>query len=239
MQACIYAIITTLLSIALCAQPELSGRVIDNASILSLSERQELQDLLKKHEQTTTNQIVIVTLPSLGDKSIEETALELGRMWGIGTKKNNNGIMFIIAPNDRQIRIEVGYGLEAILTDAQSKIIIERSILPYFRRGEYYQGIAEGTKAIISKLQADELPQPEQEQEQAEDENYIALFIFILFVFIIISFLGRGRRRGPPPPFYSGRDGDFPSSGSGGFSGGGGSFGGGGASGKWSKSDVI
>lgn len=207
-------------------QLELSGRVVDNASLLSSKSKSELEQMLENYENKTGNQIVIITVKSLDNKNIEDFGYQLGRQWGIGTKEKNNGVLFIIAPTEREVRIEVGYGLEGILTDAQSKIIIERVILPNFRRGQMDEGIIEGTRAIISTLGEE----PIAPESQGEKINW--LYLIILAVFILLIILPGIRRRGPRPPFGT-YGGGSSRDGGGGFGGGGGSFGGGGASGKW------
>lgn len=208
----------------------LSGRVVDNANLLSASEFQELEKFLAEYEARTSNQVVVVTLRTLEGKNIEEFGYELGRRWGIGTKEKNNGVLLIVAPNEREVRIEVGYGLEGILTDAQSKIIIERNILPYFRRGELGQGIIQGAHAIISTLGGE--ARPVENNNEDKISNYILFFIILAFFFMF--FIRSNFPRGPRTPRSGGPFGlgNGRSSG-GGFGGGGGSFGGGGASGKW------
>src|ERR1044071_8728175 len=113
--------------------PQLSGRVVDEANILDAPTRQALNDKLAAVEAKSGDQIVVVTLSSLQGTSIEDYGYQLGRHWGIGQKGVNNGALLIVAPNERKVRIEVGYGLEGALTDAVTKLIIENSILPRFR----------------------------------------------------------------------------------------------------------
>ncbi len=113
--------------------PQLTGRVVDDAGVLDTWTQSELSDILSAHEGATGEQVVVVTLPSLQGYSIEDFGYQLGRHWGIGQKGKNNGVLLIVAPKDHKVRIEVGYGLEGTLTDAQSRIIIEQSILPSFR----------------------------------------------------------------------------------------------------------
>ena len=113
--------------------PVLSGRVVDEAGILDAPARAALTQSLADLEQKTTDQLVVVTLKSLQGTSIEDYGYQLGRRWQIGQKDKNNGVLLIVAPNERKVRIEVGYGLEGTLTDAVSKLIIENSILPRFQ----------------------------------------------------------------------------------------------------------
>jgi uncharacterized protein len=130
--------------------PALSGRVVDEAGILTPGFKSEISAQLAAHEQTTSNQLVVVTLKSLQGYDIADYANLLFRHWGIGRKGKNNGVLLIVAPNDRKMRIEVGYGLEGVLTDAESHTIIERVIKPYFKQAEYEQGIRAGVGAILT-----------------------------------------------------------------------------------------
>ncbi len=135
--------------------PALTGRVVDAAHILSPQTQQQLTTALAAHEQKTTNQVVVVTVPSLDGQSIEEYGVALGRHWGIGQKGKNNGALLIVAPNDRAVRIEVGYGLEGVMTDAIASTIIQQQILPQFRQGKMEAGILNGTTSILGVLSGD------------------------------------------------------------------------------------
>lgn len=134
------------------AFPTLSGRVVDEAGILSAQSRQIISQLSQQQEQSTSIQLVVVTLKSLQGYPIEDYGYQLGRHWGIGQKDKNNGVLLIVAPNDKQLRIEVGYGLEGELTDAISHDIIQNRILPLFRSGKMEQGVVEGAQAIVKAL---------------------------------------------------------------------------------------
>lgn len=213
----------------------LDAHVVDKAGLLQASEANNLEKYLAEHEAATSNQIVVVTLKSLEGKNIEEYALELGRRWGIGTKEKNNGVLLVVAPQERAVRIEVAYGLEDILTDAKAKIIIERTILPYFRRGEMGLGIIQGVHSIVESLGGEHKAVESGEPEVLNWSSI--LFIILLIIFFLIR-SNTGRR--PPrsgSSFGFGRGGGSDRGGSGGMSGGGGSFGGGGASGKWLQRD--
>ncbi|HEY5236754.1 MAG TPA: TPM domain-containing protein [Rhizomicrobium sp.] len=227
--------------------PALTGRVVDNANVLSEQTRADLTQKLEALENQTTRQLVVVTLPSLQGYDIADYGYQLGRAWGIGQKSSNNGVLFIIVPSERKVRIEVGYGLEPILTDALSEIILQSKVLPRFRDGDMEGGIVAGAGALIEQLSLDEpaakarVAQAAQ-QQRAVHINPIFLLFAIFFIISIFSHLFRGTRSsglGWMLPFMlmgNGRSsfggGGF-SSGGGGFSGGGGSFGGGGASGSW------
>lgn len=135
--------------------PTLTGRVVDEANILNSSIRADLTQKLQNLETKTTTQLVVVTLNSLQGTSIEDFGYQLGREWKIGQQGVNNGALLIVAPNDRKVRIEVGYGLEGTLTDALSKFIIENSIIPRFKAGDIPGGIVRGTDDIIQVLSGD------------------------------------------------------------------------------------
>lgn len=220
--------------------PALSGRVVDEANLLDAHTRAQLTQMLEAHEQATGEQVVVVTLPDLQDLPIEEYGYQLGRHWGIGQKGKDNGALLIVAPQQRKVRIEVGYGLEGLLTDAQSSVIINRIILPAFKRGEMSQGIVQGSAAILQVLGGNPLAQPSRARS-AEGENEppslwaIGLFILLVVVVLYLQGLGGGGRRGGPGGGFGGGFGGLGGGGrgGGGFGGGGGSFGGGGSSGSW------
>lgn len=227
------------LSTSSMAQITLTDRVMDQANILSASEKTELETLLSEYEKKTSNQIVVLTIDSLGEQTIEDFGYQQARKWALGTKEKNNGVLFIVAVNDRQVRIEVGYGLEDVLTDAQSKMIIERNIVPYFKQGKMDQGVLQGTFAIVRTLGGDvnSLIEEKSKQDDPSDVWSIAAF-FLLIGFLIFFSRWLRKRRGPRSPYGGGgfwRGGSGGGGGGGGFRGGGGSFGGGGSSGKWTK----
>jgi len=173
--------------------PALAGRVVDEAGILSAQAESELVVQLAAHEQATSNQIVVVTLKSLRGYEISDYGVQLGRHWGIGQKGKNNGALLIVAPAERKLRIEVGYGLEGVLTDALTRDIIERAIKPPFRQQNYEQGIRAGVGALLSVLsgEAPALPPPVTAVGSEHDWGYL----FFLF-FLAPLFAGFGRSRG-------------------------------------------
>lgn len=132
--------------------PKLEGRVVDEAGLISAAGRESLVTMLQQHEAQTSNQLVVVTLASLQGYTIEDYGYQLGRHWGIGQKDKNNGALLLVAPNERKVRIEVGYGLEGTLTDALSKNIIETQILPQFKSQHYEAGIVAGVEAILGVI---------------------------------------------------------------------------------------
>jgi uncharacterized protein len=230
--------------------PALTGRVVDDANILDPQARAVLTDKLAALEAKTTDQLVVVTLKSLQGTSVEDFGVELGRRWQIGQKGKNNGVLLIVAPNERKVRIEVGYGLEGALTDAVSRLIIENAITPRFRAGDFAGGITRGVDDIVSVLTGDAAEWQQRAAKRPEpttrwDSILIMLLVFAVFGFVFLTLVGtiprnggRGRSRGgwssgssAGSGWSSGSsDGGFSG---GGFSGGGGSFGGGGSSGSW------
>jgi uncharacterized protein len=140
------------------AFPTLSGRVNDEANLLTAEQEDELTGRLATLEQRTTDQLVVVTIPTLGGRPIADYARALGNHWGIGRGGLNNGVLLVIAPAERAVRIEVGTGLEAVLTNDLTADVIDRDILPHLRAEEYYTGIAGGVEALIGALEARQQP---------------------------------------------------------------------------------
>ena len=135
--------------------PALTGRMMDDAHVLSDQTKSDLDGKLAALEAKTSRQLVVVTLPSLQGYEISDYGYQLGRAWGIGQAKLNNGALFIIAPTEHKVRIEVGYGLEPILTDALSEVIIQQAVLPRFRAGDFNGGTEAGVAALIQQLSLD------------------------------------------------------------------------------------
>lgn len=234
--------------------PALTGRVVDEAHILSPQATQKLDADLAGLEARTGRQMVVATIPDLQGYDIADYGYQLGRTWGIGRKGENDGVVFIVAPNERKVRIEVGYGLEPVLTDALSSVILQQRVLPKFREGQMEQGIVDGVEAVIQQLDLPDeqakarVAQAAQIQAQGEQGGGLSLGVIfaVLVIFWLLSSVLRGfgaRRRGGMwwllPILMSGgggrRGGGWGGGGfgGGGFSGGGGSFGGGGSSGSW------
>lgn len=217
--------------------PVLTGRVVDEAGVLSPQARDQIGQMLARHEQATGEQIVVATVKSLQGFSIEEFGYRLGRSWGIGQKGRDNGAILLVAPNERKVRIEVGYGLEGRLTDAQSRIIIEQVILPAFRNGDFNTGVEAGAAAMLRVLGGE---QPVAgAADQLDPRIFLALFIplwsIVFFgVWGIVLYAAWKQHRDPRWRGHGFLFGGSSGGSSGGFfSGGGGSFGGGGASGSW------
>jgi uncharacterized protein len=222
--------------------PPLTGRVVYDAHVLSAQTQADLNTKLAALEQKTGDQLVVVTLPSLQGLEIEDYGYQLGRAWGIGEKGKNNGAILIVAPTEHKVRIEVGYGLEPVLTDALSSVILQEQVLPKFRGGDVEGGVVAGTDAIIAQLDLDpaqaQAANQAAAQQPAKHPNPIPVILLLIFVFFVIGSLfrrGGGGLWALPFMFMGGGGGGSGgfSSGGGGFSGGGGSFGGGGASGGW------
>jgi uncharacterized protein len=229
--------------------PALTGRVVDEAGIIPADAKQQLTEKLAALEDKTSDQLVVATVKSLDGYDIQDYGYQLGRAWGIGQKDKNNGVVLLIAPNERKVGFEVGYGLEGTLTDALTQVIIQSDILPRFRANDYPGGIERAVDDTIQVLTGDapELKQ-QAEKRQADDNGFgplVPIFLIILFFFIFNALGRRGggggflagmiassilnSRRGG----WGGGGGGGGWSGGGGFSGGGGSFGGGGSSGSW------
>ena len=138
--------------------PYLTGRVTDNAQILSPAVSQSLTESLKAHEDRTGNQIAVLTVPSIHGESIEEYAAEVFEAWKLGQEGKDNGLLIVVVPNDRRMRIEVGYGLEATFTDGMAGQIIRTVMTPKFKNGDYDGGITEGALAVMDVLEGGELP---------------------------------------------------------------------------------
>jgi len=218
--------------------PKLTGRVVDAANIIPDSDEAALTQKLEAVETASSRQLVVATVPSLQGHDIADYGYQLGRTWGIGQKGANNGMLLLVAPNEKKVRIDVGYGLEPIMTDALSHQIITQQILPAFKRGDFPGGINAGADSIIEQLQAP-LEQAEQkalEAQQAQQARgrsddgggsiFPVIFWIVVFLFFILPMIRggrRGRRHRRSGVWVWGP----------GLGGGGGSFGGGGASGGW------
>jgi uncharacterized protein len=236
--------------------PPLTGRVVDNAHILSPETTQRLGAELAQLEAQTGHQLVVATVPDLQGYEIEDYGYQLGRTWALGKKGVNDGVILLVAPKERKVRIEVGYGLEPVLTDALTSVILQTKVLPQFKAGRMEQGVVDGAEAIIQQLglpadQAQAVAAQAAQQPRAHNRGpsgaHIPVFVIIIVIFWVLTSVLRGfggRRRGGGGMWWllplllssSGRrggDGWGGGGGGGGFGGGGGSFGGGGSSGSW------
>ena len=237
--------------------PAWTGPVNDLAQVMTAQQRQELTDYLTNLNNQTGIQMAVLTVPSLEGDSIEDFSFRTASAWKLGQAKEDNGALLVVSEGDRELRIEVGYGLEGLLTDAKSGLIIRNIITPHFRNGDYGTGIVEGIKNMVGVATEDaQLISAEMTEEEGLDgQSLVVAIIFFSSYFAILTFAitksVKSKRNGsssggsvriPTATFGSGTSsfGSGFSSGSsfgggfgGGFSGGGGSFGGGGASGKW------
>ena len=237
--------------------PRLTGRVVDEANLLDGATRAQLTTDLKALEDKSTDQLVVVTLPTLHGYAIEDYGYRLGRHWKIGQEGKDNGALLIVAPNERKVRIEVGRGLEGELTDAMSRIIIENAILPRFRRGDFQGGIVAGVRDITDVMTGNveavkERAKGKRRGAEPDYEGWIIIAVWI-GIFLLVIYLNhrqarnypagmnRSRRRGGfndrviviPGGSSDWGGGSWGGGSGGGFGGGGGDFGGGGSSGSW------
>lgn len=243
-------IILSLLALQLFALkvPKLTGHVNDYANVLSSNEKSTLENFLIDFEKKTSSQVALLTIKSLEGENLEDYSIKVVDDWKLGRKGNDNGVLLLVSMQEKKMRIEVGYGVEGVLTDAKSSYVINNYIVPDFKKGDFYTGISTGIAAITGIISEDltiteeQITQSRQKQKKSKGQ---LPFGFIIFIFMMVfSRLGRGRGRGGrggllTALFFSGllNGGGSNRSGGGfsggGFSGGGGGFGGGGASGGW------
>jgi uncharacterized protein len=237
------ALLSTVVTAFTLTFPALTGRIVDQANIISPDTRSVIEPKLTDLEAKSGIQLVVATVASLEGQDIEPYANELFRSWKLGEKAKNNGVLLLVAPNERRVRIEVGYGLEGTLTDALSKVIIANAIAPRFKTGDFSGGISRGVDDIVTVLTTDasewqQRPALRLDNQQTTDSvNWLLVAALIVLVALLIgspgfrwfflnvalSILVSSGRSGSGGGYSSG----------GGFSGGGGSSGGGGASGSW------
>jgi uncharacterized protein len=224
--------------------PKLKGRINDYAGVLINTEEAKLEQILAEAESKTSSQVVLLTIPSLEGENLEDFSMRVVEAWQIGQKEFDNGVLLLIAMKEKEIRIEVGYGLESILTDAKSGYIIRNFIVPEFKKNNFFQGITSGLAAITGIISEEFVITDEElakynKQEKQGRKAQIPVGLIVFIFMMLFGGLGRRRRGGLLPLIFlgsalggrssrSGFGGGF-----GGFSGGGGSFGGGGASGGW------
>lgn len=236
-------------------RPEPPRLVNDLAGIMTTAQAQELENKLVQFDKTTSTQIAIVTIKSLGSYEVEQYAVELANQWGIGRKSKNNGVLILASIDDHKINISTGYGLEGALPDVICGRIIRNEMVPAFKQNSFYDGFNKATDAIIAATKGEYTADPESKTDGSP--GIAAIIIIIIVIYLIIWLMGRGGgggggnymsgrgSRGWVGPFIGGNifgsgggfgSGGFGggSSGGGGFDGfGGGGFGGGGASGSW------
>ncbi|MFC1890645.1 TPM domain-containing protein, partial [Thermodesulfobacteriota bacterium] len=208
--ATIIATIALLISLGVTARafqevPTLKGRINDYAGLLTPRQTSSLEQTLALHERKTTNQIILLTIPSLEGEDLEGFSIRVAEAWKPGVKGKDNGVILVVARDDGRARIEVGYGLEGALTDAQSSQIMRNGIIPHFKAGDYYSGIAVGLGTIVQAIEGEFQAAPGRSPvggRRAAGPKSLAQMLFFLF-FIIITFVLRmgsfgmlgGRRR--------------------------------------------
>lgn len=227
------AILSTILFVGCISQgiPSPEGYVNDFANMIPDEEEKSLESFLVAYEQKTTNEVAVVTVETIGDKTIEDYTIHLAEKWKVGKKEKDNGVILLIAEKERKIRIEVGYGLEPVLTDAKAKLIIEREMTPLFKAGDYAAGIRAGANAVVAALEGTYVPSTSSSSEGEGWPTWLIIVVIVgvfLLLLLLLAFLGEGEGGG----FWS-SGGSSGGSGSGGGGFGGGGFGGGGASGGW------
>lgn len=233
-----------------------TGRIVtDNADMLSDTEEKQLTRMLRYYADSTSTQIVIVTLPDLGGQDIAAYATELGQQWGVGQQGKDNGVVMLVSRDDRQVFIATGFGLEGAITDAEASRIIRYVVTPNFRSGAFYEGLAGAADALIAAAAGEFTVEEQRASPQGQD--IVGMIFFLLFIIIIIIAAVQNRKRGGGGPrrrdvfpvlflgmgHHLGGSGGFGGGGGfssgfggGGFGGGGfggGGFGGGGAGGGW------
>lgn len=229
------------------------GLVLDQTNTLTAEQQAALREKLNAYDKRTSNQVAIVIIPTLKGNSLEDVGLQIGREWGVGGQaEKDNGVLILVVRNDRKIRLEVGYGLEGAVTDYIASSIIQNTIQPNFREGNYYRGLTEAVDEIIKAAEGRYTAPKGYGKGKGIKVSHIILIIIVIWV--ILSIIGRGGRGGGGyvsrrgyrnwggPIWWGGGGWSGGSSGGGGWSGGssggfggfgGGSFGGGGASGSW------
>ena len=229
------------------AKPNPPKLVVDFTGTLAKDQQAELERKLVLFDDSTSIQVAVVIIESTGNRDIADYAVALGRAWGIGNKEFNNGILLLVAKNDRKLWIATGYGLEGALPDITAKSIIDNEITPNFKDNDFYRGLDEGTNAIRSATRGEyKAPENYNSRKKGARKNPGLLIMIIIFIIIWIiknrggggGSYGRGGHRNFGTPFFfpvGGGSSSFGgSSGGGGFGGfGGGSFGGGGSGGSW------
>ncbi len=230
-------------------------RVVDRGDLLSTSEEQALTQKLRAYEDTTSTQIVIVTIESLDGVAPVDYATELGRTWGVGQQGQDNGVVILVSRDDREVFIAPGYGLEGAIPDAIASRIVRNTLVPQFRKGNFYAGLSDASDQLMAAAAGEFEAVADRPSSGNRDGGSVPaanIFILLILAYFVISAARHGggsgrdggkryrrRRGGPPLIIWGGGSGGFGGGfgggggGFGGFSGGGGSFGGGGAGGGW------
>lgn len=219
--------------------PRLVGPVIDQAGMLRVRDEAEIENLLRQVQAQGLAQIQVLTVPNLQGETIEQASIQIVDKWKLGTEKGDNGILILVSRDDRKVRIEVGQGLEGTIPDITAKRIVSDVMIPFFRQGEFSQGILAGALAVVQSVDPNAQAKSDQYVEIVPRKRGLSipsiLFIGICILVVIMGGIGGGgnRLRGLRGGRYGGGYGGGFGGGGGGWSGGGGGFSGGGASGGW------
>lgn len=185
--------------------PALTGRVVDQANLLDSATETALTGQLAAHEAETSNQLVVATIPDLQGYDIADFGVRLGRHWQIGQTDKDNGVLLLVAPNARKVRIEVGYGLEGALPDALASNIIQRQILPAFREGDFSAGIRQGTTSIIQAIDGEYAWSPDDLRNRNPPQWFPLLFMGLVVASELVRrFVGRNFSNGAFPAAFAG-----------------------------------
>ena len=175
-------------------KPELQTSVYDYVDVLNAIEEQNLREKLIRYSDSTSTQIVIATIASTQSENIMYLGAQWAHAWGIGQEKEDNGVFILLARDDRKIAINTGYGVEHLLTDAMSRRIIERDIIPYFKQNDYYGGLNRGADAIFEVLQGEYQAEARTGSSQGPPIGLI-IFLIVLFIIFVIA-ISKGRKGG-------------------------------------------
>ena len=221
--------------------PSLTSPIVDNANLISDGVEQNINNQLQELSNSTGIQLAVLTIPTLEDEVLESYSMKVAETWKLGSAEKDTGVLLLIALEERSIRIEVGYGLEGVLTDTKCGLIIRNIIAPEFRNGNYQAGIVNAVNNIVGLVKGDEslVSKKVLNESSGDSSAFIFMGIVLLYGFIFVMAVVTSKKRGPrtgtgtrTTPYVHHVPRNF-GSGGGGFSGGGGSFGGGGASGGW------
>lgn len=221
--------------------PSLTSPIVDNANLISDGVEQNINNQLQELSNSTGIQLAVLTIPTLEDEVLESYSMKVAETWKLGSAEKDTGVLLLIALEERSIRIEVGYGLEGVLTDTKCGLIIRNVIAPEFRNGNYQAGIVNAVNNMVGLVKGDEslVSKKVLNESSGDSSAFIFMGIVLLYGFIFVMAVVTSKKRGPrtgttrTTPYVHHVPRNFGGGGGGGFSGGGGSFGGGGASGGW------
>lgn len=222
--------------------PSLTSPIVDNANLISDGVEQNINNQLEELSNSTGIQLAVLTIPTLEGEVLESYSMKVAETWKLGSAEKDTGVLLLIALEERSIRIEVGYGLEGVLTDTKCGLIIRNIIAPEFRNGNYQAGIVNAVNNITGLVKGDEslVSKKVLNESSGDSSAFIFMGIVLLYGFIFVMAVVTSKKRGPrtgtgtrTTPYVHNVPRSFGGGSGGGFSGGGGGFGGGGASGGW------